>query len=162
MDTGFDSVQLSSYQRIAEQAAHPNEKSHQPQVCIEGVTNQTVLSYMNYLGANDFDALIELFALDGALQPPFQSPVVGKENLLKFFQEEGQDLKLMPKRGISEPAEEEGYTQIRVTGQVRTSWFSAGVWINVAWKFLLNSENKISSVAVDLLASPQELLNFVR
>ena len=162
MDAEFDSIQLSSSQRIAGPAALANEKSHQTQVAIEGITNQTVLSYMSYLGANNFDALIELFTPDGALQPPFQSPVVGKDNLLKFFQEEGQDLKLMPKRGTSEPAEEAGYTQIRVTGQVRTSWFSAGVWINVAWKFLLNSENKISFVAVDLLASPQELLNFVR
>ena len=162
MDAEFDSIRLSSSQCIAEPAAHPNEKLHQTQVSIEGVTNQTVLSYMNYLGANNFDALVELFAPDGALQPPFQSPVVGKDNLLKFFQEEGQDLKIMPKQGISEPAEEERYTQIRVTGQVRTSWFSAGVWINVALKFLLNSDNKISSVAVDLLASPQELLSFVR
>ena len=162
MDAKLDSIQLSGSQRIAESAALASEKSHQTQVVIEGVTNQTVLSYMNYLGANDFDALIELFALDGALQPPFQSPVVGKDNLLRFFQEEAQDLKLMPKRGISELAEEVGYAQIRVTGQVRTSWFSAGVWINVAWTFLLNSENRISFVAVDLLASPQELLNFVR
>jgi hypothetical protein len=38
---------------------------------------------------------------------------------------------------------------------VQTSAFG----INVAWLFLLNSHQKILSVTVKLLASPQELLN---
>jgi len=32
--------------------------------------------------------------------------------------------------------------------------------MNVSWRFLLNPENKIYFVAIDLLASAQELLNF--
>jgi hypothetical protein len=34
--------------------------------------------------------------------------------------------------------------------------------MNIAWRFLLNPENKIFFVAIDLLASPKELLNFAR
>jgi hypothetical protein len=34
--------------------------------------------------------------------------------------------------------------------------------MNIAWRFLLNAEGKIFFVAIDLLASPKELLNLVR
>jgi hypothetical protein len=64
----------------------------------------------------------------------------------------------MPERGVSEPAED-GYTQIKVTGKVQTPWFGAGVGMNIAWRFLLNDQNKIFFVAIDLLASPKELTN---
>ena len=66
-----------------------------------------------------------------------------------------------PERGVVEPAED-GYTQIKVTGKVQTPWFGAGVGMNMSWRFLLNSENKIFFVAIDLLASPKELINLAR
>jgi hypothetical protein len=116
---------------------------------------------MDNLNANDFDILIELFTSDGALQPPFQRPIVGKEAILRFFKEECQNLKLIPERGVVEPAAD-GYTQIKVTGKVQTPWFGAGVGMNMAWRFLLNPEDKIFFVAIDLLASPKELLNLAR
>jgi hypothetical protein len=116
---------------------------------------------MDNLNANDFDALIELFAPDGALQPPFQKPIIGKEAVLRFFKEDCQNLKLLPERGIVEPTED-GYTQIKVTGKVQTPWFGAGVGMNMAWRFLLTPDNQIFFVAIDLLASPKELINLVR
>ncbi|GAB4311005.1 MAG: hypothetical protein Kow0091_17330 [Geminocystis sp.] len=79
----------------------------------------------------------------------------------KFMKEECQNLKLIPQQGISEPAED-GYTQIKVTGKVQTPWFGGNVGMDIAWRFLLNPENKIFFVAIDLLASPKELLNFIR
>ncbi|EAW33595.1 orange carotenoid-binding protein [Lyngbya sp. PCC 8106] len=161
VDMGFDTSKLGSYTRVAEPVTPPTDMAKRTQVKIEGVTNATVLEYMNNLNANDFNALIELFAPDGALQPPFRRPIVGKEAVLRFFQEECQNLKLIPERGVSEPADE-GYTQIKVTGKVQTPWFGAGVGMNIAWRFLLNAENKIFFVAIDLLASPKELLNFAR
>ena len=161
VDMGFDTSKLGSYNRVAEPVVVPKEISQRSKVTIEGVDNPTVLSYMDNLNANDFDALIELFTLDGALQPPFQKPIVGKDAVLRFFREDCQNLKLMPERGVAEPAED-GYTQIKVTGKVQTPWFGAGVGMNMAWRFLLNPENKIFFVAIDLLASPKELLNLVR
>lgn len=161
VDMGFDANKLGSYTRVSEPIVVPKEMSQRTQVKIEGVTNSTVEEYMNNLNANDFDALIALFAPDGALQPPFQRPIVGKDKVLQFFREECQNLKLLPERGVSEPAED-GYTQIKVTGKVQTPWFGSKVGMNIAWRFLLNPENKIFFVAIDLLASPKELLNFAR
>jgi hypothetical protein len=161
VDMGYDSNKLGSYTRISEPVAPPTNISQRAQVKIDGVTNPTVLSYMNNLNANDFDALIELFAADGALQPPFRRPLVGKDAILRFFKEECQNLNLIPEKGVSEPADD-GFTQIKVTGKCQTPWFGAGVGMNIAWRFLLNSEDKIFFVAIDLLASPKELLNFAR
>jgi hypothetical protein len=161
VDMGYDSSKLGNFQRIAEPVVVPKEISKRIPVNIEGISNPTILSYMDNLNANDFDALIELFTPDGALQPPFQRPIVGKDAILRFFREDCQNLKLIPERGIAESVED-GYTQIKVTGKVQTPWFGASVGMNMAWRFLLNSENKIFFVAIDLLASPKELLNLAR
>jgi len=161
VDMGFDVKNLGNYQRVAEPVVPPKDMAQRTQVTIEGVDNPTILNYMNNLNANDFNALIELFTPDGGLQPPFRRPIVGKEGIFRFFQEECQNLKLIPEQGISEPAED-GYTQIKVTGKCQTPWFGAGVGMNIAWRFLLNPEGQIFFVAIDLLASPKELLNLAR
>jgi hypothetical protein len=161
VDMGYDTAKLGSYTRVSEPVAPPTNMSQRAQVKIDGVTNPTVLSYMNNLNANDFDSLIELFAADGALQPPFRRPIVGKDAVLRFFKEECQNLNLIPEKGVSEPADD-GFTQIKVTGKCQTPWFGADVGMNIAWRFLLNSESKIFFVAIDLLASPKELLSFAR
>ena len=157
VDMGYE----SSSSRVAEPVVPPKEVAKRTQVSIDGVTNTTVLSYMDNLNANDFDALIQLFTDDGALQPPFQKPIVGRDAVLRFFREDCQNLKLMPERGVTEPTED-GYTQIKVTGKVQTPWFGANVGMNMAWRFLLDPQGKIFFVAIDLLASPKELLNLAR
>jgi hypothetical protein len=161
VDMGFDPNKIEDAERIAEPVVPPTELSQRSEVSIKGVSNTTVLSYMNLLNANDFDSLIELFLEDGALQPPFQRPIVGKPAVLRFFKEDCQNLKLLPDQGVTEPAAD-GYTQIKVTGRVQTPWFGAGVGMNVAWRFLIDPQGKIFFVAIDLLASPKELLNFIR
>lgn len=161
VDMGYDPNKMGNYERVSEPVVLPKELSQRVKVTIEGLDNPTVLSYMNNMNANDFDALIELFEPDGALQPPFQRPIVGKEAVLRFFREDCQNLKLLPERGVLEPAED-GYTQIKVTGKVQTPWFGAAVGMNMAWRFLLNPQGKIFFVAIDLLASPKELLNLAR
>jgi hypothetical protein len=161
VDMGFDTGKMGSFQSVSEPVAPPTEIAKRTKVSIEGITNATVLSYMDLLNANDFEELIKLFAEDGALQPPFKKPIVGKDGVFKFFKEECPNLKLAPERGVEEGVDE-GYTQIKVTGKVQTPWFGAGVGMNMSWRFLLNSENKIFFVAIDLLASPKELLNLAR
>lgn len=160
VDMGFDPAKGEG-QRVAEPVVAPTPEEQRKKVFIEGVLNPTVNSYMDLLNANDFDNLIALFLPDGALQPPFQKPIVGSENILRFFREDCQNLKLLPERGYAEPTEG-NFTQIKVTGKVQTPWFGAGVGMNVAWRFLLNPEGKIYFVAIDLLASPAELLKFAR
>ncbi|WP_416669224.1 orange carotenoid-binding protein [Egbenema bharatensis] len=161
VDMGFDPDKLGSYDRVSEPVVAPQDQSQRTQVSIKGINNSTVLSYMDNMNANDFEALIKLFTPDGALQPPFQRPIVGQEAIARFFREECQNLKLMPEQGVAETVED-GFTQIKVTGKVQTPWFGAAVGMNIAWRFLLNAENKIFFVAIDLLASPKELLNLVR
>ena len=159
-DMGFDPAKGEG-QRVAEPIVAPTPEEQRKKVFIEGVLNSTVLSYMDLLNANDFDNLIQLFLPDGALQPPFQKPIVGSDKILRFFREDCQNLKLLPERGYAEPTEGD-FTQIKVTGKVQTPWFGAGIGMNVAWRFLLNPEGKIYFVAIDLLASPAELLKFQR
>ncbi|MCY7285368.1 MAG: orange carotenoid-binding protein [Cyanobacteria bacterium CAN_BIN43] len=161
LDMGFDSQKMGSYTPVAEPVVAPREMADRTKVTIEGIDNPAILSYMNNMNANDFDELIKLFAPDGALQPPFKRPIVGSDAVLRFFREECQNLKLLPERGVTEPAED-GYTQVKVTGKVQTAWFGAGVGMNMAWRFLLSPDNKIYFVAIDLLASPKELLNLAR
>ena len=72
-----------------------------------------------------------------------------------------QNLRLLPERGFAEPTEG-NFTQIKVTGKVQTPWFGASVGMNVAWRFLLSPAGKIYFVAIDLLATPAELLKLVR
>jgi hypothetical protein len=161
VDMGYDTSKMGSYTRISEPIAVPSAPATRTSVAIEGVTNPTVLSYINNMNANDFDAVIALFTEDGALQAPFQKPLVGRDNVFRYLREDCQNLKLMPERGVAEAADD-GFTQIKVTGKVQTPWFGAGVGMNMAWRFLLNPEGKIFFVAIDLLASPKELLNLVR
>jgi hypothetical protein len=161
VDMGFEDNKLASNARVSEPIVVPVAVGKRGEVSIEGVDNSTVVNYMNNMNANDFDALIELFTPDGALQAPFQRPIVGKDAVLRFFREDCQNLKLIPERGVAEPAEN-GYTQIKVTGKVQTPWFGAEVGMNMAWRFLLSPDNKIFFVAIDLLASPKELLNLAR
>ena len=63
-------------------------------------------------------------------------------------------MQLEPQQGVSQILED-GNVEVQVSGRVQTCAFG----INVAWLFLLNSDQKILSVTVKLLASPQELLN---
>lgn len=150
-------------QTVKEPVVPPKDLTPRTRISIEGIDNFTVLSYMENMNAFDFQAAVALFAEDGAVQPPFQEPIVGHESIRAYMREECYGLKLIPERGVCEPAEG-GFTQIKVTGKVQTPWFSDSVGINLAWRFLLDSQGKIFFVAIDLLASPQELLNlgFIR
>ncbi|MBF2021330.1 MAG: Red carotenoid-binding protein [Hydrococcus sp. C42_A2020_068] len=144
--------------KVKEPVVPPKELAPRKKVTIEGIDNSTVLSYMENMNAFDFKAAVALFTEDGALQPPFEEPIVGHENILAYMRDDCYGLKLMPERGISEPAEG-GFTQVKVTGKVQTPWFGGSVVINVAWRFLLNPEGKIFFLAIDVLASAKELLN---
>jgi hypothetical protein len=150
-------------QKVKEPVVPPKDFASRTKVSIEGIDNLTVLSYMENMNAFDFPAAVALFTEDGALQPPFEKPIVGHENILAYMRDECYGLKLIPERGVSEAAEGE-FIQIKVTGKVHTPWFGESVDINLAWRFLLNPQGKIFLVAIDVLASPKELMNlgFVR
>ena len=159
VNMGFDTSDLapSSYPKAAE----PKFERTEPvstKVKIEGIDEPAVLSYVEAMNADNFDAAVALFTPDGALQPPFQKPIVGHEAIARYMREEAQGLNMMPQQGISED-QADGSKQLKVTGVVQTPWFGVNVGMNIAWRFLINPEGKIFFVAIDMLASPEELLN---
>lgn len=159
VNMGFDTSDLapSSYPRKAE----PEFQRTEPPITnveIEGIVEPAVLSYVEAMNSDNFDAAVALFTPDGALQPPFQKPIVGHEAIAKYMREEAQGLNMMPKQGICE-VQPDGSKQLKVTGVVQTPWFGVNVGMNIAWRFLINPQGKIFFVAIDMLASPQELLN---
>jgi hypothetical protein len=151
-------VSTNGIPKVKEPVVPPQLLTPRTKVSIKGIDNPTILSYMENMNAFDFEAAVALFTEDGALQPPSGKPIIGQDNILAYMRDECYGLKLMPERGVSEPAEGR-FIQIKVTGKVQTPWFGSSVEINLAWRFLLNPAGKIFFVAIDLLASPQELLN---
>jgi hypothetical protein len=161
VNMGYDSSKSQDYAKRESPDVAPKSLSERSRVSIEGVDNYTVLSYIDNMNAFDFNSASALFAAEGALQPPFQMPVVGPAAILNYMREECVGLKMLPERGVEE-AIDDGYTQVKVTGKVQTPWFGANVGMNIAWRFLLDPQGKIFFVAIDLLASPKELLNLRR
>jgi hypothetical protein len=128
---------------------------------IEGITNMTVLSYVHHLNANNFGAVADLFAVGGALQPPFQQPIVGRTAILRYLQTECRNLKLWPAQGLISYQDDE-LTRLRVTGIVQTPWYGDHTGLSMAWRFSLDAAHQIVFVAIDLMSSPQELLTMIR
>ncbi len=121
---------------------------------IAGITKPAVLGYFETLNAGDFEATANLFAEDGVLRAPFEEPIIGKSSIATYLKTEARGMQLEPQQGISQILED-GQIEVQVSGRVQTSAFG----VNVGWLFVLNSHQKILSVTVKLLASPQELLN---
>lgn len=158
VDMGFGDVVVSSSPQVDAEPLFPRTEPAPTKITVKGITEPTVLNYIEALNKDDFDAAIALFTPDGALQPPFQKPIVGYEAIKRYMRAEAQGLNILPQEGISEELQN-GSKQIKVTGIVQTPWFGVNVGMNISWRFLLNSEGKIFFVAIDMLASPAELLN---
>jgi hypothetical protein len=129
----------------------------QSNLVIEGIEELSILQYFDSLNAGEFEKTASLFAIEGALHPPFESPIVGKEAILNYLNAEAKNLQLYPIKGTAETLESRD-TKIQIKGKVQTPLFS----VNVAWLFLLNSAKEILSVEVKLLASLEELVKLQR
>ena len=123
-----------------------------PSVTIEGVTDSTVANYFATINQSEFTATASLFAEAGELLAPFEQPIVGRAKIADYLSKEAKGMKLIPKQGVLES--ESGQKKYKVLGKVKTSLFS----VNVAWYFILNADNQITTAKIKLLASPQELL----
>ncbi|MBD1885803.1 nuclear transport factor 2 family protein [Microcoleus vaginatus] len=121
---------------------------------IPGITMPEILQYFETLNAGDFEATANLFADDGVLHAPFEEPIIGSISIATYLKKEARGMQLEPQQGVSQILED-GKVEVQVSGRVQTPAFG----VNVGWLFLLNSDQKLLSVTVKLLASPQELLN---
>ncbi len=121
---------------------------------IEGIYEPAIEHYFETLNAGEFEATAALFAIDGMLYPPFEKPVVGREEIAAYLNREAHGINLQPKQGSAKVLEN-GCTEYQITGKVQTPLFS----VNVAWLFILSPDQKIFVAKVNLLASLKELAN---
>lgn len=142
----------------AETAAHSPSAATEEQIPvlteIAGIAEPVIVRYFNALNAGDFVATASLFSEDGALQPPFESPIVGREAIVTYLETEARNLVLRPRQGKAQILDN-GCTEIQVSGKVQTPLFG----VNVSWLFILSPNRELFLAKIKLLASPQELLN---
>lgn len=133
------------------------QKSSSTNLTIEGITQPTILRYFETLNAGDFEVASTLFAIDGALQPPFEASIMGPDAIATYLNAEAQGITLKPREGTT-TALEDDCTEIQITGRVKTTLFE----VNVSWRFILSPQQEILLAKIKLLASPKELLNLRR
>ena len=121
---------------------------------IDSITNSTVLEYLSNMNANDFEAVVDLFVAGGALQPPFQLPIVGRKEIRRYLEAECQNIRILPDQGLVSYQDDE-LTRMRVTGKMKTTWSGDSSGLDMAWRFSLDAHNKISLVAIDLMSSTE-------
>lgn len=124
---------------------------------IEGISHSTILKYFETLNAGEFEATSELFDPEGAMQPPFESPIVGRTAIAAYLTKEAQELIALPAKGIADDRDDDA-TEIQVVGKVQMPMFS----VNVTWFFILNSTDQLTFTRIKLNASPQELVKLRR
>jgi Nuclear transport factor 2 (NTF2) domain len=124
---------------------------------IEGISHLIVVRYFETMNAGDFDAASELFAIDGAMNPPFESQIVGRSAIAEYLKREARGIQLNPQQGKVQQLDN-GCTEYLVTGRVQTSVFGVGV----SWRLILSPMDEIFLVGVKLIATPKELLNLRR
>jgi hypothetical protein len=130
-------------------ASQPNVS----QLALSEMLEPTVLRYFETLNAGNFQATTQLFAIAGVMKPPFDPPIVGAEAILNYLQTEAPGMRLKPHQSNSQ-RQENGCTEVNVTGKVQTTFFT----VNVTWQFWLSPLQEIDRVQINLIASPQELL----
>ncbi|EKQ70985.1 NTF2 domain protein [Leptolyngbyaceae cyanobacterium JSC-12] len=123
------------------------------QSAIAGLKEPVVSEYFQTLNAGNFTATSQLFAVDGALQPPFEEVVIGPEAIAAYLEQEARGIELQPQQAESTLLNN-GCTEVEVVGKVHTPWFS----VNVCWMFILSPTKEIFLVKVELLAGLQDLL----
>jgi hypothetical protein len=124
---------------------------------IAGINHPVILRYFETLNNGEFQATSQLFASDGALQPPFESDVIGPEAIAAYLEQEAKGFILEPQHGVSTTLDN-GCAEFLIGGKVHTPWFS----VNVSWQFILSPAQEIFITKVKLLAAFQELIHLRR
>lgn len=120
---------------------------------IKGISAPAIIDYFATINQAEFIQTASLFTENGSLLAPLENPIVGREKIAAYLSKEAKGMKLLPQQGICEI--ESDLQKYKVLGKVKTALFS----VNVAWYFTLSQEDKLATVQIKLLASPQELLS---
>ncbi|ESA32982.1 nuclear transport factor 2 [Leptolyngbya sp. Heron Island J] len=118
-----------------------------------GKSAEVVLRYFTLFNSGEYQQVADLFAIDGSLYPPFEAPVVGRDNIADYLIKEadGMTVSLLDAEVLSGEC---NCLQVNVRGSVTALVFK----VKVVWCFVLTDDNKIESVRVDLVATLEELL----
>ncbi|MGB3615177.1 MAG: hypothetical protein WBA10_15395 [Elainellaceae cyanobacterium] len=115
--------------------------------------------YFETINAGDYSDTAALFAADGEMRPPFETPIK-QPDIANYLAKEASGMTLHPRHaemlsGGDDTSSENPLDAygISVSGYVQTPLFG----VNVAWLFALQGDT-IQAVRIKLLASPQELL----
>ncbi len=137
-------VKMTALQTADQQLAAITELGEQARV---------VLCYFDLFNLGEYQQVADLFATEGSLFPPFESPVIGVNEIANYLMREadGMTVSLLSAEMHSR---EDGRYQIDVRGKVTSLVFR----VNVAWCFMLTGDSKIESVRVNLVATLEELL----
>ncbi|MBE9041537.1 nuclear transport factor 2 family protein [Oscillatoriales cyanobacterium LEGE 11467] len=118
------------------------------------LNHPVVRRYFEALNSENFETVAGLFAERGTLQPPFEEVIVGRKAICAYLKTEADGIKAIPYRESQQP-KSAGNRTLQVNGEVQTPLFG----VNACWTFTLNASSKITNVTIELLASPQDLLN---
>ncbi len=115
-----------------------------------------VIPYFEAFNRHDFDSVATLFSENGAIVPPFESAVVGRDSIVSYLQQEASHMILKPATyHLTEPSIEGTLARVVVEGRAQTSAFQ----VAVQWQFDFAAEGKIQRLQIQLLASLKALLN---
>ncbi|MEO0947154.1 MAG: ketosteroid isomerase family protein, partial [Cyanobacteria bacterium J06641_5] len=112
-----------------------------------------ILSYFTSFNRGQYQQAASLFAPDGSLHPPFESPIVGPEQIARYFFKEADGMTISLSTADTQPLGD-GRLQVNAWGRVAAFVFQ----VNAAWYFIVSAEREIESLQIELLATPEELL----
>lgn len=122
---------------------------------IDRLENPTVLRYLESINLSNFRGAVRLFDPRGALQPPFEVPIVGRTAILAYLREEQRDVELIPERYSSEVGAN-GRLQITVFGKTRIPWFGSKADIDQIWRFFLLQDGSISLLSIETILDTEK------
>jgi hypothetical protein len=121
--------------------------------------------YFSNLNQLNFEAVANLFAVNGFLYPPFDRGICGRAEIYRYLEAEARDIQSLPESSTVRFRKSElqsltaaSSTVYRILGKVKTSYFT----VNVGWSIEVTPDNEIVSVRVKLLAELQDLLTLKR
>ena len=132
--------------------AHP--AASQPLESTDSQTIEAIVQrYFSLFNQGEYQHVANLFAIDGSLYPPFESPLVGREAIAAYLHQEADGMTAEPV-SVDARLSEDGTWQVDAVGKVTALVFK----VNVAWSFVLTAQHELASVRVDLKASLEDLL----
>ena len=117
------------------------------------IQEPVINNYFSKLNEGNFEAVSNLFSIEGCLYPPFEKEICGRAAIAQYLKSEAKEIKALPKTFKIQSICDKN-TQYQVTGYVKTSFFT----VNVRWSIQLNATKEIVSAKVKLLAELQDLV----